>query len=469
MKKRFVALTDIYRLPNDKQQEIDDVESLIRLLLYSNEIDIEGIIATSSFCLKHGGTETEKKVILDIIDAYEQVLPNLRVHCSDYPDADKLRSVAKHGISEFGKRLGKGFGHKKYEGNEGVQLIIDVLEKEDDRPVWFGLWGGCNTLAQAIWQLWQSKSDSEFNTLIRKVHVYGISDQDAGGIWLRQEFGNRLFYVVSPSNGLGHVMLNGAGFLDATWPGICWDGYSMNEVKTVAPKFAAADRDLITKEWLKKNIQGDTPYRKLYPTPIAAMEGDTPTYLGLIQNGLQDMEHPDWGGWGGRYEKYLPQKAPLFGRKEKYPLWTNCEDTYTGKNGVTVTNNVCTIYRWREAMQNDFAARMCWTECAAYEEANHAPVVKLNTPNEFRVSCGEKVNMSAEGSHDPDGDNLFFHWYNYKEAGNFDQVIDVESADCAAASFTAPKQACTLHFILEVTDDGAPSMTSYARIIVHVE
>ncbi len=468
MKKRFVALTDIYRLPDDKQQEIDDVESMIRLLLYANEIDIEGLIATSSFCLKNGGTETEKQVILDIIDAYEAVLPNLRVHDTAYPDADALRRVTRHGIPEFGKRLGKGFGENRFSDNEGVRLIMDTIEKEDERPIWFGLWGGCNTLAQAIWQLWKNRSVEEFDRLIRKVRIYGISDQDRGGIWLRRQFGDRLFYIVSPSNGSGNLALNGMGFLGATWPGMCWDAYSMGQLKGIPEKFAAAETSLATPDWLKANIQGETPYRRIYPTPIAAMEGDTPTYLGLIPNGLNDMEHPDWGSWGGRYERKLPGKDPLFVKKEKYPLWTDTEDTYTGKNGRTVTNNVCTIYRWREAVQNDFAARMAWTDTANYGSAVHPPIVRMNTPLEITVRPGELCTLSAEGSQNPDGGALEFHWFNYKEAGTYTQEIACEPSTGTKTQFTAPAQPCTLHFIVEVCGDGQLAMTRYGRVIVHV-
>lgn len=60
MKARYIALTDIYREPEDKQPEIDDVESMCRLLLYSNDIEIEGLIATTSFCYRKGGTEKGK-------------------------------------------------------------------------------------------------------------------------------------------------------------------------------------------------------------------------------------------------------------------------------------------------------------------------------------------------------------------------------------------------------------------------
>jgi len=463
MKKRFIALTDIYRKPGDKQIEIDDVESMIRLLLYSNEIDIEGLIPTSS-CFYKGGNEYDRQVILDIIDAYETVKPNLDKHADGYPSPDALRSVTVCGIPRFGRSCGNGFGEEKYNDNPGVNRIIDAVDKDDPRPVWVGLWGGANTLAQAVWKAWKTRTETEFNTFLSKLRVYGISDQDRGGVWMRRMFGDRLFYIVSPSAG---TALGAAAFVNSTWFGFAGDGI---EKKYMHPKQGCrgAQSALVAKPWLRENICGDTPYRKIYPLPTVAMEGDTPTYLGLIQNGLQDMEHPDWGSWGGRYELYLPDKAPPFAKKELYPLWTDVVDTVELADGTTETSNYATIWRWRESVQRDFAARMCWTEADDYKKANHAPIVQLKTPTALTVKCGEQVPLSAQGTYDPDGDSLFFRWFNYKEAGSYHTVIAVENADQIEATFTAPDEPCSLHFILEVKDSGAPSMTSYARILVTV-
>lgn len=465
MKNRLVVLTDIYRLPNDKQPEIDDVESMVRLLLYANEIDLEGLIATSSFALKTGGTDKEKQVILDLIDRYEAVLENLRVHDSNYPDAEFLRSITAHGIPEFGKAPGEGFRAERYYDNEGVKLILDILKKDDDEYVWFTLWGGCNTLAQAIWQLEQCENKEEFERLIGKVRIYAISDQDYSGMWLRRNYAGKLFYIVSPSSGEG--ILNGINMLKATWSGMCHDGYIATKMKFLQKYYKAADVITITPEWLKENIQGTTPYRSFYPLPTAAMEGDTPSFLGLIPNGLNDLEHPNYGGWGGRYEYKIPEKAPLFGKKEKYPVWTDTADTYS-HSGVTVTNGQCTIYRWREAVQNDFAARMQWTELNEYRKGCHAPVVDPALTKDVRVKRGDTVNLSASASKDPDGKGLNYNWYQYKEAGTGRMSIDIQDHDESSISFTAPETVGDYHIILEVSNQGKYPLTRYARVIIHV-
>ena len=64
------------------------------------------------------------------------------------------------------------------------------------------------------------------------------------------------------------------------------------------------------------------------------MEGDTPSFRGLIANGLNEMEHPNWGSWGGRYELFRPENVPVmpFGNlpsdPETRPIWTNAIDLY---------------------------------------------------------------------------------------------------------------------------------------------
>ena len=100
------------------------------------------------------------------------------------------------------------------------------------------------------------------------------------------------------------------------------------------------------------------------------MEGDSPTFMYLIDNGLGCAEHPDWGSWGGRYELYQPRTERWFIEPETRPIWTDAQDEVMGCDGSWHTSNKATIWRWREAYQNDFAARMDWT-VKDYDEANH--------------------------------------------------------------------------------------------------
>ena len=134
--------------------------------------------------------------------------------------------------------------------------------------MWIGLWGGANTLAHAVWKVWKTRSEAEFAKFISKLRVYGISDQDFAGNWLRDMFGDKLFYIVSPS-----VAGKSIQYLRATWRGISTD----NLLFGISP-----DKELVTKKWLKKNVVTKGPLGKKYPLPRYIMEGDTPTYLYLL-------------------------------------------------------------------------------------------------------------------------------------------------------------------------------------------
>jgi len=79
-KNRVIILTDIEADP-------DDTQSLVRLFLYANQIDIKGLIATTS-CWHQ--TNVNPKSIEKLIYAYGQVQPNLLKHESGFPTPENL-------------------------------------------------------------------------------------------------------------------------------------------------------------------------------------------------------------------------------------------------------------------------------------------------------------------------------------------------------------------------------------------
>ena len=105
------------------------------------------------------------------------------------------------------------------------------------------------------------------------------------------------------------------------------------------------------------------------------------------------------------------------------------------------------------------------------------PSVNLRHSNQLTVKSGERVNLSAEGSTDPDGDALVFTWFHYGEPGTLllstgrtGAPLEIENATGATAWFIAPKVAKpeTMHIIVAVTDQGTPPITRYRRVIVTV-
>ena len=449
---RLIVLSDIEADP-------DDAQTLVRLLLYSNLIDIEGLIATTS---THQRARVAPESMKAIIWAYGQVQPNLLKHEPGFPSENELTSLVKQGLPEYGmSAVGEG------KDSEGSEWIIGVLEEEDDRPVYVSVWGGVNTLAQALFKIKNTRSKSELKRLVSKLRVYTISDQDDSGIWIRNNF-PELFYIVSPGS-----------YFSSTWIAINRPVSGINN-------------ETISNQWLTDNIQqGHGPLGAMYPDVAYGMEGDTPSWLSLIPNGLSAPEHPDWGGWGGRYELYKPEASsntnPRFTggvpiEPETRPIWTNAEDSYqhyvpnefgrTIRRDSVFTGNQVTLWRWRDDFQHDFAARMDWC-IMSYEEANHPPVPALGHPEEISVKSGDIFSLDASGTIDPDGDNLSYLWFQYLEAGSYEKQINF--APFAENLYnvhtvTAPEVSKqeTAHFILKVTDKGSPPLSRYKRVIVTI-
>ena len=445
---RAVIISDIGNEPDDQM-------SFVRLLLYSNEIDLEAMIATTSTWQK---TAIHPETMHAIAKVYGQVRPNLLLHAKGWPTEEQIDSRIFPGQSAYGMAA-TGAG----KSSAGSEALAKAIASND-------------TLAQALIDLRATHSAEEMTRLIANLRVSSISDQDDAGPWIRREFPT-LFYVVKPSPP------NSEEYYSATWTGISGDVYYRNG--------NGADTSLVTNEWLEQNIRAKGPLGKMYPKFMFIMEGDTPSYLGLIDNGLNAYRRPDFGGWGGRYVFRQP-----YG--ETHPVWSQggdefmratSQDHVIGKDGVAYISDQATIWRWREAYQNDFAARMDWT-IKDFAHANHNPELVVNgQPGtgvvELTVDPKQTLTLDATGSKDPDGQTLHYKWWVYEEAG----LSDTHGADVTVTNPTSPKPQITInspcraawipglipcrgegvaHIILEVTDEGSPRLTSYRRIIVHV-
>lgn len=450
-KPRLFVLTDISNEP-------DDEESMVRLWVYANEFDFEGLVATTSTWLRN---TTRVDLIHRQLAAYAQVRPNLLKHAPGFPSAESLRAVTAVGQPAYGlAAVGEG------QSTAGSRLLLAAADKADERPLWVSVWGGANTLAQALADARRERPPAALKALISKLRVYTISDQDDSGPWLRREFPD-LFYIVSPSG------TDWKEYWRATWTGISGDRHYKNGPRH---KF-----HLVDNPWLEENIiQQHGPLGALYPRLEYIMEGDTPSFLGLINNGLGWHVSPAYGGWGGRYVLYH-----AYG--EARPIWTNNQDsrdTVTADNGQTECTDMATIWRWREHFQHDFAARMDWCVADDFKQANHNPVAVLNGDTTKRVleitaKPGETVTLSAEGTRDPDGDAIEVRWWIYPEASslrdakgrNFPEDLKLSAGAGPSTSLVAPtvKKSETIHVILEVADRGTPSLFACRRAVITVE
>jgi hypothetical protein len=403
-------------------------------------------------------------MIAEVVEAYGEVVPKLKMHADGWPDPDELQARIRTGAPGYGLA-----GMAAEEPSAGARYVIEAGLRADERPLWIGLWGGANTLAEALAHAREQLPPPELARLVSQLRVYSISDQDDAGRWIRREFPN-LFYIVSPSSE------DGGDYARATWTGISGDVYYRNG--------AGADFSTVTNEWLDEHIRSQGPLGAHYPVYLFIMEGDTPSFLGLIPNGLQTGDQPNWGGWGGRYVLRTPAG-------ETRPVWTQGGDSFSR---ITSADNVeghvsdqATIWRWREDFQNDFAARMAWT-VVAQEEGNHPPTVVVNgeagiSPLAYSLAEGASLRLDATASTDPDGDVLAFRFIAYAEAGFEGQVPPPEfiiepksegevevtvGSRCAKSwleGFECPGRNAG-HIVVAATDAGSPPVTRYRRVII---
>lgn len=441
VKPRLIVLTDISNEP-------DDEESLVRLLVYSDQYDLEGLIATTSTWLRKNPRED---LIRRDLAAYAEVRTNLLRHAPGFPLVEQLLAVTKTGQTNFGMTaVGEG------KSSAGSQRIIEAVERADERPVWVAVWGGANTLAQALRDVRTSRSPAEADHFIAKLRVYSISDQDDSGAWIRREFPG-LFYIVSPSN-----PTNSLDYYRASWTGISADRLDRTGV--------GHHFEMVDNPWLEANvIKNHGPLGALYPRLKYIMEGDTPSFLGLIDHGLGWEISPDYGGWGGRYALHQPAS-------ETRPIWTensNSRDTFTANNGRTETSNHATVWRWREHFQNDFAARMDWCVAEDFKLANHNPHPVLNGNRSTDVvmiiaKAGSTVRLSADGTDaGDDGQQVKITWWIYPEAGNLEgAALSKTNGSNTEVMLPPAKGPGQVHVTMQAEDNGTPRLFAYRRVVI---
>ncbi|MCZ7436712.1 DUF1593 domain-containing protein [Micromonospora sp. WMMC241] len=420
VKPRVINMTDLGADP-------DDLESLVRMLVTANEVDLEGIIATTS-CWKPTQDATNMANLLNPrLNAYGQVLPNLQKHAQGYPTLAQLQSISKLGQKGYGMGdVGAG------KDSPGSELIIAAVDRNDARPVWVNFWGGGNTLAQALWKVKNTRGQAQVDQFVSKLRVYDVLGQDEAGAWMTKTFPN-LFYI---------------------------------RAKNLVYNWQPSD------SWVDNNVQNHGPLGAQYPDRIWAFEGDSPSFLYQLPNGLTDPQHADWGSWGGRFDPV--KKAGVRGMTESGRL--GAEPSYDPYYMYSdASEGGSSTSRWSTAINNDFAARMDWTVNGAYSGANHQPAAVLNGDTtkqvlQFSAAAGSTVNLSAAGSSDPDRNSLSYSWTYYDEPSSYNGAVTINNSTSSTATVQIPANAGgkSLHIILEIRDNGAPTLYSYRRAVINV-
>jgi len=419
-KPRVIVLTDISTLAAD-HGEPDDTQSMVRLMLYACDLDIEGLVASSNM---RKGRLVHDDYVEAVVRAYGMVRENLVKHRPDFPTADHLLSRIKRGNPHYGvDAVGEGCD------TEASDWIISVVDRPDPRPVWVTVWGGTTDLAQALWRVGQDRGDAGLRDFVARMRVHAIADQDDTGPWIKDNHPG-LLYITSRQVFRG--------------------------------MYKGGEQSLVTREWVRRHVtEGHGALGAAYPNydgsdpwgPVKGVkEGDTPSFLYLIPNGLSEPEHPTWGSWGGRFER----DGAHYG---------DAEDSFGGEIGPRVT-----VSRWRRDYQAAFQARMTWCHLSP-QEANHEPVAAIAGESSQRVRPGETVVLDARESCDPDGDPLDYRWWVYGEAGTYRGGVEIEGADNPLAHLIVPtvERPETLHIVLTVTDRGEPPLSAYGRVVLSLE
>lgn len=394
--------------------EVDDRSSFVRLLLYTPDIDLRGVIATNSKWQKNGHG---KDWINEAYNLYGQVRDNLLLHHPDYPSTEFLQSITVLGNEDPDYLTGT----PPYADSEGAELIIRELLNLEDNLLHINCWGGVNTVAHALWKF-RKNHPAEYEKNASKVRVITVDFQDEAGDWIVKNMPEI------------RIIRNNAFHMT-------WNYHSIDKPLPHNPY-----PNLMSKKWLYENVKTNHgPLGKWYPQDNIS-EGDTPAYLNFVNNGLRAYDDYSFGGWGGRYNSV------------KGNYWRDAQDN---------DNTNKTLWRWIPDVQSDFAARMDWST-KSYEDANHPPVIKEVTQTQT-VKPGQKVELTASAS-DPDEDNVYYYWWHYPDPSGMDQPILINQESSSSAYFIVPEKANeNIHIILEVKDDGSPSLKTYRRLIFEVE
>jgi hypothetical protein len=415
-KRRVIIETDAGGDPDDEQ-------SLVRFLLYANEWDIEGILCTRPQTLR-GENLNPEPTGLDIVRrhlrAYAEVHARLREH-GDFPTPEFLTARTVAGYDDR---------------DDGVDLLIAAVDRDDPRPVWFSNWGTndgtTSSLLRALDRVLRERGPDGYARFKNRLRL--CSDDRFGRhttsvnppwkLWVYTKFpdidGGRWYHRFGP-------LTAEAG------------GFDLN-------------RDLLTDHG---------PLAALYPTNthLRQKEGDTPEFLYLIPNGLNEPEEPGWGSWAGRFGR-----QPDAGARAYY--WASVRDELGGRH-----HRDHTLLPWAAHLQNDFRARLDWC-VRGFKDANHPPVPRVVGGRQRTVRTGTTVTLDATPSTDPDGHQLDMTWRHYPEPGTYrGPALALTGHDQPLATFQAPVVPApqTLHLILTVTDRGDPPLTRYARVVVAVE
>ncbi|MFM1912292.1 MAG: hypothetical protein RIR51_130 [Bacteroidota bacterium] len=468
-----------YRTIITTDGEIDDVDTFIRMLLYSNEFQIEGLIYSSSQWHYKGdgkGTkftskmEMTKKIYGErtelrwpgtewmnpLLEAYNEVYPNLVLHSADYPKPEYLKSIVRIGNIDFEGEMEKI--------TPGSEFIKEKLMDETTEPIYLQAWGGTNTIARALKSIEEeNKNKPNWEEIQRKINqkaiIYTILDQDdtyqtyiskawpdilvyynSNQFWSFAYFWQRSvpkeYHPYFEGEFMSKIILNNGPLLKQYY------SWGDGQKQAGDPEHYEGDISRLKDNQFGKFGQYDF-----------LSEGDSPAFLQLVNTGLENTEHPNYGGWGGRFKKSGENPRKYVDAEDFNPFSNKIDSDFPQA-------------RWAKDMQMDFAARAEWC-VKSFEEANHAPKIRIKEGNHHAIKIGDELNLTLMGN-DVDQDEIKFSAFSYAEVGNGAANISVEGERLILSLPESATSGDEYHIVVEGQDNGSIPLKGYQRIILKV-
>jgi hypothetical protein len=484
--------------------ELDDNNSLIRLLVNSNDLTIEGLIyASSGFHWKGDGKGTkwfvpgreyarfgqdtcpcvtwrwakDEHFIDDAVDAYAKAYPNLKVHDPAFPEPALLKSKIRFGNIEFDGDISKN--------SPGSDLIKSLMLDDKPGQLYITAWGGQSTIARALKSIQEQYGNTTQweaiqHKISRKVVLLPSGDQDdTYGLYIRPNWPDIEYrqFMAGPNYGYGAQLRakpEDSVYLTPSWMkenvsdrgalGAAYREWGDGKQMVKGDKMDYFGMTGYTTEQLR--AMGYVVWMPVQPKGAWLGEGDDHTFMNMLGNGLRAYELATFGGWGGR--------ALSEGEKGLFNM--NPSDTSQQAMAAMLATQSERMARMKEgfpnffpAAQHDFAARMTWAVTPKYADANHPPIVGIDGPLNIMASAGQTIRLNGAAK-DPDGNTLTTKWWQFR-VGSYPGKLILKNENTMQVLVTIPKDAQsgqTVHIILEATDNGRPALTAYQRVVITV-
>lgn len=471
--------------------EVDDQNSLRHFLLYSNEVELLGIVQTSSKFHWKGTSSVPEDVkqrdayrkpyrwpgtdwMFRVIDDYEADYPNLIKHSADYPSPDYLRSITK-------------IGNVDYEGDtahstEGSLLIQNAILNDDERKLYIQVWGGCNTVARALMDIqeeYQSSAQWSFlrETIMKKIVITACGMQDdTYQTYLAEEWPRIQFVKTLQMGSYAYPWLLmpeceskdtlRAGFLKekiltgkcALTNGYCtWLDGTYYEGEKVSSQFGTNPN--IAAEWFGSSL--GLPAGSQYDF---LSEGDSPTFLFMFNWGLRTLEDFSYGGVSGRYH---PVPNMYNSKGEALNLWDTSMDVFTDRNGQSHLTE--SMWPYVADIQRDFAARV--ELASSHKNGEHPPVLHVAEGVNLTACVGERVTLHAE-AFSPHSDAVKISFRVYTDISvHWAEKLTLDVHD-GAATMSIPSEAKPgdiLHIIVKAQAQEGHRLVHYQQVIITVQ